>query len=353
MKNKRVLLRVDFNVAVKDGKVQEKFKIASARETMEHILSQAGTKLALLSHWGRPSFTDTTVFENSPSGKSAASVISKYSLEKLRNDVAEINGIKLIFVPDCVGANVAAAIDKLSAKEVLLLENVRLRSGDEINDPEYSRQLAENFDVFVNDAFSVCHRDQASVTGVASILPAFAGLRLQKEIMNLDKVKDNPIHPAVAIIGGAKIETKLPLIHMFEKKYDQILVGGKIAIEAQSGNMSFSSKVLLPADYAAGKKDIGPQTISRFKEIIRGARTIVWNGPMGKFEEPPNDEGTMRILEVVLASKAFTVVGGGESVQALEERKMTDKVSFVSTGGGAMLEYMSGNELPGIKALEA
>ena len=353
LKNKRVLLRVDFNVAVKDGKVQEKFKIASCKETVDDILSREGVKLALISHWGRPSFLEIAAFEKAPGGKAASSITNRYSLKNMVGDIREILGHEVEFVPDCVGEKVRSAVEKLEGRKILLLENVRLCSGDEINDPEFTRQLSENFDVFVNDAFSVCHRDQASVTGIAGKLPSFAGMRLQKELENLDKIKENPIHPAVAIIGGAKIETKLPLIHMFEKNFDQILVGGKIAIEAQSSRINFSPKVILPSDYAPAKKDIGPETIARFKEIIRAAHTIVWNGPMGKFEEPPNNEGTDRLLEVVLSSRAFTVVGGGESVQVLEERGMLDKVSFVSTGGGAMLEYLSGYELPGIDILKS
>lgn len=353
LKNKNVLLRVDFNVAIRDGKILEKFKIAAAKETISYILSQSGTKLALLTHWGRPSFTDATIFESARGDRKAATVIKKFSLKNFLKDAARITEVKLQYVSECIGSKVTAALAKLEPGQALLLENVRLYTGDEINDLGLSRQLAANFDFFVNDAFSVCHRDQASVTGLSAILPSFAGFRLQKEIENLDKVKNKPLHPAVAIIGGAKIETKLPLIRMFEKIYDKILVGGRIAIEAQNSNMAFSSKVILPVDYAPGKKDIGPGTISQFKEIIRDARTIVWNGPMGKFEEPPNNEGTIRILEVVLASKAFTVVGGGESVQILEENGMVDKVSFVSTGGGAMLEYLSGSDLPGIEALKA
>jgi phosphoglycerate kinase len=235
--------------------------------------------------------------------------------------------------------------------EVLLLENVRFYEGEEKNDEEFSKKLAENFDIFINDAFSVCHRDQSSVTGVAKILPSFAGFWLQKEIENLDKIKSNPERPAVAIIGGAKIETKLPMIKSFEKIYDNILVGGKIANEAIDENIQFSEKVMLPTDFSGDRMDIGEETIQKFVEIIKNAKTIVWNGPMGKFEESPYDLATKEVLKAVIGSGAYTLLGGGESVEILEKENAMEKISFVSTGGGAMLEYLSGNPMPGIEAL--
>jgi 3-phosphoglycerate kinase len=335
--NKKVLLRVDFNVAVKDGVVMEKFKIAAAKESVAHILAQSGAKLALVSHLGRPD----------------GQVNPEFSLAQLQQTAEEVLGVKLVFVADCVGAQVMMALENLKEGEVLLLENVRFHAGEEKNDAEFAKSLAENFDVFVNDAFSVCHRDQASVTGVAKILPSFAGLWLQEEVEAMEKVKTAPLAPAVAIIGGAKIETKLPLIGSFEKTYAHILVGGKIANEAMDDKMEFSEKVILPIDLAEGRFDIGPKTIEKFKEVIATAQTIVWNGPMGKFEEKPYDTGTKEILAAVVASSAFVLMGGGESVEILEENDAMEKIGFVSTGGGAMLEYLSGNSMPGIEALKA
>ncbi|KKQ39119.1 MAG: Phosphoglycerate kinase, partial [Candidatus Moranbacteria bacterium GW2011_GWC2_37_73] len=255
------------------------------------------------------------------------------------------------FVNDCVGSEVSKALDALNVGEIILLENVRFYEGEEKNDSEFAKKLAENFDVFVNDAFSVCHRDQASVTGITAYVEGYAGLRLQEEIKNLSRVIHEPESPATAIIGGAKIETKLPLIKRFEKKYAHILVGGKIANEAVDQKIVFSSKVVLPLDFAKDRLDIGPKTINRFKEIIAQSKVIVWNGPMGKFEEQPYDIGTRAILEAIVESDAFTLIGGGESVQVLEENNLFDKISFVSTGGGAMLEYLSGNLMPGVEAL--
>ncbi|MCX6765615.1 MAG: phosphoglycerate kinase [Candidatus Moranbacteria bacterium] len=348
LENKKVLLRVDFNVELENEDVMEKFKIKSCCETVEHILGQKGAKLALVSHLGRPE------------GK----VDEKYSLRQIIDDVENILGRKIKFAESCIDEEVKKSIEELKEGEVLLLENVRFYPGEdpvkfaeaadhgaEKNYEEFSKALAKPFDIFVNDAFSVCHRDQASVTGVTKFLPSYAGLRLQKEIENLSKVRNNPDRPAVAIIGGAKIETKLPLIRNLEKTYDHVLVGGKIATEAQDQHVAFSKKVILPSDYINGRRDIGGKTIQKFTEIIETAKTLVWNGPLGKFEEKPFDNGTKKILEAVIASQSFSLVGGGESVQVLEENAALDQISFVSTGGGAMLEYLSGISLPGIKVL--
>lgn len=352
LENKRVLMRVDFNVAVENQDAKEKYKIFSSKETIDYILSQKGARLALVGHLGRPTALKNCLISGETlSHRTAEQIDPLFSLKQLADDAERILGIKVKFVPDCVGGRVKESVKNQKPGEVLLLENVRFYCNDEKNDLEFSRMLAENFDVFVNDAFSVCHRDQASVTGVAKILPSFAGFWLQREIENLDKVKNSPARPAVAIIGGAKIETKLPLIKFFEEKYDKILVGGKIAAEAENAGLSFSEKVLLPVDYAENQKDIGPKTVNIFKNVIKAAKTIVWNGPMGQFEEPPYDAGTKEILKAVVASGAYLVIGGGESVQVLEENNFIDKISFVSTGGGAMLEYLSGNELPGIRVL--
>lgn len=333
VENKKVVLRVDFNVSVENGGAKETFKIAAAKETLDYLLSK-GCKVALLSHFGRPG------------GKADPN----FSLEQIADDVETILGKKIIFVPDCVGEKVTSALEKLE-EEVLLLENVRFYEGDEKNDPDFAKKLGENFDFFVNDAFSVSHRNHASVTGLAKILPSAAGMRLQEEIHEMTIVKEHPISPAVAIIGGAKIETKLPVIKFFEEKYDYILVGGKIANEAVDEKIEFGEKVILPVDFAEGRFDIGPKTIEKFKGLISLAKTIVWNGPMGKFEEPQFAVGSNEILKAVLSSGAFVLVGGGETLEILEQNDATDRISFVSTGGGAMLDYLGGEEMPGIESL--
>lgn len=353
LKDKKVLLRVDFNVAVENEDAKEKYKIFASKETINYVLKQEGAKLALIGHFGRPTaLTNCLASGETLAHRPAEQIDPKFSLKQLADDAERILGIKVKFVPDCIGEEVKKAVETQPPGEVLLLENVRFYCNDEKNDAEFSKLLGENFDVFVNDAFSVCHRDQASVTGVAKVLPSYAGIWLQHEIENLEKIRNNPEHPAVAIVGGAKIETKLPVIQALENKFDIILVGGKIANEAADQNIKFSEKVVLPVDFADDRLDIGPETIKLFTKKLQGAKTIVWNGPMGKFEETPYDKGTLGVLDAVLKGRAFTLIGGGESVELLEKRDLIDDISFVSTGGGAMLEYLSGNPMPGIKTLE-
>lgn len=335
--NKKVLVRADFNVGIKDGKIQERFKLEACKKSVDHLTKQQGAKIALVSHLGRPE----------------GMVKSEFSLGQLTETLEKILGCKIVFVDDCIGEKVKLALEDLKEGEVLLLENVRFHEGEEKNESEFAQKLAENFDIFVNDAFSVCHRDQASVTGVTKFLPSYAGLWLQEEIKNLNRVLHEPQLPATAIIGGAKIETKLPLIKRFEQTYTHILVGGKVANEAIDQKVEFSPKVILPVDFAENRLDIGPKTIAKFKEIISNSKVIVWNGPMGKFEESPYDQGTRQVLDIIVDSDNFTLIGGGESVQVLEERNLMNAISFVSTGGGAMLEYLSGNHMPGIEALRS
>jgi len=344
-KNKRVLLRVDFNAGIEGGDAKEAFKIEAAKETVEYLLEK-GAKVALLSHLGRPAAVKTLA------GKPDGKIDSEFSLMQLADDVERALGIKVKFVDDCIGEKVKSGIEESASGEVLLLENVRFYAGDESNDEEFSKKLAENFDIFVNDAFSVCHRDQASVTGITKYLPSFSGLWLQKEITGMEKVKNNFERPAIAIIGGAKIETKLPVIKFFEGIYDNVLVGGKIANEAIDQEIKFSEKVVLPEDYVDDRMDIGPKTIEKFREIILGAKTIVWNGPLGKFEEEKYSIGSQEILRAIIDSGAYTLVGGGETLEILEKNDALNKISFVSTGGGAMLEYLGGEKMPGIEALE-
>jgi phosphoglycerate kinase len=331
---KKVLLRADFNVAIESGRVKENFKILAAKESIDYLLGKK-CKVAIISHLGRPD------------GK----VDQKFSLEQVVSDAEIILSKKITFVSDCVGEKVKVALENLS-EGVLLLENVRFYAGDEKNDPEFSAKLSENFDFFVNDAFSVSHRDHASVTGVAKILPSVAGCRLQEEIAEMTIVKDHPIDPAVAIVGGAKIETKLPVIKFFEEKYDYILVGGKIANEAIDQKIEFSEKVILPFDFVDDRLDIGLKTLEKFKEIIAIAKTIVWNGPTGKFEEEKYAVSSNEILDAVLASGAYVLIGGGETLEILEQNGAMEKVDFVSTGGGAMLDYLGGSAMPGIEILE-
>jgi phosphoglycerate kinase len=348
VEGKKVLLRVDFNSSIEEDTVKEKFKIQAADETVRYLLAM-NAKVALLTHLGRPAAVKTLTGE--PEGKPDP----KFSLNPIKDDVEYILGHKVKFVPDCIGDEVRKTVNDLKEGEIALLENVRFYSGDESNDEEFAKKLAEGFDVFINDAFSVCHRDQASVSGVTKFLPSYAGLNLQKEIEEMEKVKNNFSRPAVAIIGGAKIETKLPMIKFFEGIYDNILVGGKVANEALSQNIAFGQKVLLPTDFIDDRMDIGTETLVKFKDIIEKAKTIVWNGPTGKFEEEKYATSSNEILKSILASSAHVLIGGGETLEVLEKNNVTPEIQkrgFVSTGGGAMLDYLGGEIMPGIEALK-
>ncbi len=334
---KKVLVRVDFNVELTDvAHIQEGYKIKVAKATIDTLFNGGAAKVALLTHFGRPTGPEDQSF----------------STKRLVDEVGRVLERPIVFAPASLGASVVQALESLPVGAALLLENVRFNPGEEANDPNFSRLLAEPFDCYINEAFGVSHRAHASVVGLPDLLPSAAGLHLIDEIIHLDALKENPTRPAVAIIGGAKIETKLPLIQAFQEIYDCVLVGGKIANEALDQNISFNEKVLLPKDFDSDKRlDIGPMTAAFFAQIIKKAKTIVWNGPMGKFEEKPYDIGTNVILQAILESQAKVVIGGGESLAVLEEAGVFHKIGFVSSGGGAMLEYLSGKALPGLEAL--
>ncbi len=336
---KKVLMRVDFNIELNDTvNIQEHFRLDIVKKSVDRVTGFDNAKVALLTHFGRP--------QGKPD--------PHYSLAQLVPAVERALGKKVVFVGDCIGDKVETALTALVPGEVLLLENVRFYQEEETNDEAFAQQLARPFDAYVNEAFSVCHRAHASVEAITHFLPSFGGFRLLKEVTELDQIRFSPEHPAIAIIGGAKIETKLPLIQSLEKNYDCILVGGKVANEAIDQKIAFSQKVLLPQDFDSDQRlDIGPSTVAYYTKIIKTAKTIIWNGPMGKFEEKPYDIGTKAILHALLESAAYIVIGGGESLAVLENAGVLDKVSFVSSGGGAMLEYLSGKKLPGLSALEA
>jgi len=338
LENARVLVRVDFNVEFDNlSQVAEHFRFDIVKKTIDYISQFPGAKIAILTHLGRPEGKDLSCSTN-----------------RIVSSAEQSLGRKVVFVSDCVGDEVIAALDTLQAGAVLLLENVRFYPEEESNDMNFTQRLATPFTVFINEAFSACHRKHSSIVGLSHILPSYAGFRLLEEVEKLDEVKSSPEHPAVAVIGGAKIETKLPLIHAFEASFDAILVGGKIANEALDQKIVFSEKVLLPQDFDSDLRlDIGPNTIGFFIQIIKIAKTIIWNGPMGKFEERPYNIGTDAILQAILESSAYVVIGGGESLAVLEKANVMNKIGFVSSGGGAMLEFLSGNILPGLEVLKS
>jgi len=344
LKGKKVLVRVSFNVPYEGKEVKESFKIESVKETIDYIIKEGG-KVTMLSNLGRP--------EEYQKEHPGMEWMNKFSFNNLLGDIGKILGIKIKLIPSC-DANVIKKhqMNFSDQCDAFLLENIKFYPEETENDSAFAAQLAENFDIFVNESFSDSHRGYVSTVGLAEKLPAYAGFQMQREVENLERIKNHPEHPAVAIIGGAKIETKLPLINSFVKNYDFVLVGGKIANEAIDAKMDLDAKVILPIDFAnEGRLDIGEKTIEKFKEIISHAETIVWNGPMGLFEQSPYDKGTREILKAISESGAFSVVGGGESIQAVHDSGLEHELSFVSTGGGAMLEFLSGEPMPGVEVL--
>ncbi|QQS61588.1 MAG: phosphoglycerate kinase [Candidatus Moraniibacteriota bacterium] len=335
VEGKNVLVRVDFNVNLKDGDVRQKYKMEAAKETIMYLLKNGARTISLLSHLGRPE------------GRYSESD----SLAHIADDVRRILGVWIFFVGESVGDRVKEAIASAEKGNIFLLENVRFHAEEEKNDKAFSALLSEPFDIFVNDAFSVCHRAHASTVGITKHIPTYAGIYLEKEIEILSNIRKGVDSPSVAIVGGAKIETKLPLITMFSKTFDKVLVGGKVANEAIDGNIELSENVILPIDFEGDRFDIGEKTREIFCEKIKNAKTIVWNGPLGMFEDARFAKGTVEIARAIGESSAFSVIGGGESIEVLEDMKLLGAISFVSTGGGAMLEYLTGASMPGLEAL--
>ncbi|MGQ9753250.1 MAG: phosphoglycerate kinase [Thermaceae bacterium] len=380
-RGKRILVRVDFNVPLKDGQVQDETRILESLPTLRHLLS-GGASLVLLSHLGRPKGVDP-----------------KYSLAP----VAEALGRhlpKVRFVPHPPGSDEALkAVEGLSPGEVALLENVRFEPGEEKNDPELAKRYARLGEAFVLDAFGSAHRAHASVVGVARLLPSYAGFLMEKEVQALSKLLKDPERPYAVVIGGAKVSDKIGVLESLLPKVDRLLIGGAMAftfLKALGGEVgkslveedrlelardllkraeSLGVEVRLPVDVVAAERieagvgtqvfpadaipspymglDIGPKTREEFRKALQGVKTAFWNGPMGVFEVPPFDEGTLEVGRALSElSHAFTVVGGGDSVAAVNRLGLKDRFSHVSTGGGASLEFLEKGSLPGVEVLE-
>ncbi|HUS08047.1 MAG TPA: phosphoglycerate kinase [Bryobacteraceae bacterium] len=376
LKNKRVFIRVDFNVPLASGgqEITSDKRIKASLPTVQYALEQ-GAGVILASHLGRPK------------GKPNAEMSLKPIAARLR----ELLGKPVKMAPDCIGPEVEAM--KPAPGEILLLENLRFHPEEEANDPEFSKKLAALCDVYVNDAFGSAHRAHASTAGIIQFVPqAAAGLLMARELEYLGKAIHHPDRPCIAILGGAKVSDKIEVIQNLMKVVDKLLIGGAMAytflkakgeptgtslVEADKVALakelmdSAGGKLLLPADHVVASEfkanaanevvatipegkmalDIGPKTITEYEEAIRGARTIIWNGPMGVFEMPPFDKGTVALAKAVAASSAISIVGGGDSEKAIKTAGVSDKISHVSTGGGASLEFLSGIELPGVAAL--
>ena len=375
---KRVLVRVDFNVPIEDGVVGDDTRIRAALPTIQNLLDR-GAAVLLCSHLGRP--------KDKPD--------PKYSLRPVAEYLGGLVNAPVKFVEDCVGPKAEAAVKGLKPSEILLLENTRFYPGETKNDPQMSKQLAALADLYVNDAFGSAHRAHASTEGVAHHLPAVAGLLMEQEIRYLGQVLAGPKRPFVAILGGAKVSDKIGVIRNLLSKADHLLIGGGMAntffkaqgfelaeslVEAEAVDTakellgSASGKLNLPVDLViadafdekanhkvmkignvpAGWRalDIGPDTVTEFSRLIKQAGTVVWNGPMGVFEMKPFAAGTFALAKAVAESGADSIVGGGDSVSALQQSGLADKITHISTGGGASLEMLEGKVLPGLAVLE-
>ncbi len=334
---KRVLVRCDFNVPLdNNGNILDDFRIIETIATIRYLIEN-NAKTILISHLG------------DPDGK----VVDIFELNRVQEKLSKLLGLIVKKAADCVGPEAIELVGNLKSGEVLLLENLRFHREEIENDPEFAKELSKLADIYINDAFSVCHRDHASVTSVPKFLPHGAGLLLEKEIKILDKVMKNPEKPMIVIIGGKKVETKTKIINNMSKTADFVIISGLIKKEATEKKIKFDfpEKIIGPED-SLGALDIDEKAIELFKEKIKNAKTVLWNGPFGKFEDENHKKGTLEIAKVIIESKAYSVVGGGETIEFLNKEGIISKFSHVSTGGGAMLSYLSGDILPGLKALK-
>lgn len=326
LRGKKVLLRVDFNVPISDGKISERYRIKSNKETIDFLTSN-GAIVGMVSH-----------------------IVAIDSFETIANQIKEILGIDFSFVNDCIGESVETAINNAKPGDVFLLDNLRKYDGEEKNDLEFTEKLAKPFDIYINNAFSVCHRNHASLVAVTKFLSSYAGTLLIKEVDNLNKALKAPMENKLLIVGGNKMDTKLPVIKNFIGKAENILIGGAITEEMIEKN----PHIIFPKDYISENGailDIGSETIKEFTSIINKSKIVVWNGTLGKAEEEKFSNGSKKIAEAIINSDAFSIAGGGDTIAFLEKVLLIDKFDYVSTGGGAMLEFLAGNKLPGLVAL--
>jgi phosphoglycerate kinase len=383
LRGKRVLIRVDFNVPIQDGRITDDTRIRASVPTIRYALEHGATGI-LASHLGRP--------KGKPN--------PEYSLRPAAARLSELLGRPVEFAEDCVGAPAAAAIERAGSGGVVLLENLRFHAEEEKNDAGFAQQLAALADVYVNDAFGSAHRAHASTEGIVRFVKlAAAGLLMEKEVEYLGRVLEHPERPFVAILGGAKVSDKLEVIENLVSKVDALLIGGAMAytfLEARGvavGRSLVEDDLLdaargiarraseqklrfeLPTDHVVAPKvdkdapavtldvedpaigdrmglDIGPRTVQSYRDVIAGARTVVWNGPMGVFELDRFANGTIAVAKAVASVKGTTVIGGGDSIAAVAKAGVTDRITHISTGGGASLEFLAGQKLPGVEALK-
>jgi phosphoglycerate kinase len=382
LSGKRVFLRVDLNVPLEDGRVAEDTRIRAVLPTIEYCL-KAGAGVILASHLGRPGGKPDT----------------RYSLKPVAARLEELLGRPVPLLPDCIGPEIEAAARALKPGELVLLENLRFHAGEEANDAGFARALAALADVYVNDAFAAAHRAHASIEGITHYLrPAAAGLLMRRELEALGRIFERPERPVAAVLGGAKVSDKLALVEHLLSRVEMLLIGGGMAFTFLSAlgygvgrsllesdrreaarailarARSLGVPVRLPVDVVAAPSldsvegirtvgvreipddlmglDIGPLTVAQFGAGLKGTRTILWNGPMGVFEKPPFAAGTIGVARAVAGSGAFSVIGGGDTIAAVQHAGVTDRIGYISTAGGAFLEFLEGRVLPGVAALD-
>lgn len=338
LRNKRVLVRCDFDVPMdKNGNIYDDFRIKRALPTIKYLIENKA-KVILIGHAGRP----------------GGRVVEYLRLTPIQKKLIEYLGFTVKKLFDCIGKKVEESVEKMQPGEILLLENIRFHKEEIENNQEFSQKLAKLGNIYINNAFANSHRPHASMIGICKYLPSAAGFALEKEIEILDGLMKNPEKPLVVIIGGVKIEeTKLKLIDKFSQTSSLIIISGLIKKGIMEKKIIFKhqEKIISPVDFLEAL-DISDKTIKLFREKILSARTILWNGPFGKFEDENYKKGTLEIAKAIIDSKAFSVVGGGETVEFLSKEGMISKFNYVSTGGGAMLQFLSGEKLPGIEALK-
>ena len=383
VKGKRIVARCDFNVPMQDGVITDDNRIVAALPTIKYLVEK-GAKVVLMSHLGRP--------------KGEAKM--EYTLEPVANRLSQVLGqeVKFISCPEVVNDQVKAAAEELKDGEVMLLENVRFRKEETDNEAGFAKELASLGEIFVQDAFGTAHRAHASTAGIADYLPAVSGFLIEKEVKFLGSAVENPERPFVAIMGGAKVGDKIPVIENLLQKVDTLIIGGGMAYTffksmgleigksiLDADNIDLAKKLmekaeaqgvkmLIPVDTVCATEfsndaetkicdrdaipadmeglDIGPKTVELYREALKDAKTVVWNGPMGVFEMPNFAKGTKAIAEILADSDAITIIGGGDSAAAAEQFGLADKMTHISTGGGASLEFLEGKVLPGIAVIE-
>lgn len=336
-KKKRVLVRCDFNVPLSEkGDILDDFRIKKTIPTIKYLL-QKDAKIILMSHLGRPE------------GK----VVDELRLDPVARTLSQLLNKPIKKLNDCLGREVKETIEKIQPGEIVLLENIQFHPGEKKNDPAFAKTLASYADIFIMEAFGQAHRNYASIASIQKYLPSGAGFLLEKEIKILTALMKTPKKPLIVIIGGEKIEDKAGVIDKFLMNADFVLIGGLIqqGIDEKGVKFKYPQKIVVPTD-SIDTFDIGPETIKLFKEKIVSAKTVFWSGPLGMIEKEEFSKGTEEIAKIIIESGAFSVAGGGETVEFINKIGLTEKFGHVSTGGGAMLEFLAGEKLPGIEALK-